>query len=120
MLQIHFIEEHASEVIESTDNCGTVDEFGEDSSKVAFLDIPLPYEKGLDSVYDAINSILKARYLFRILDPQIGWPVAAGDCSLVHLRLNSKAWLQLKPRKSIQRSGGAKWMLCWLLAVVKI
>jgi len=72
ILQKHFIEENASEVIESTDNCGTVDEFGVDSSKVDFLDIPLPYEKGLDSVYDAINSILKARYLFRILNPQIG------------------------------------------------
>lgn len=69
MLQIHFIEEHASEVIESTDNYGTVDKFGEYSSKVAFLDIQLPDEKDLNSVYDAINSILKARYLFRILDP---------------------------------------------------
>ena len=28
ILHKHFIEEHASEVIESTDNYGTVDEFG--------------------------------------------------------------------------------------------
>ncbi|MBC2697352.1 MAG: hypothetical protein HF976_02365 [ANME-2 cluster archaeon] len=34
----NFIEEHASEVIESTDNYGTVDEFREYSSKVTFLD----------------------------------------------------------------------------------
>jgi len=50
ILQKHFIEEHASEVIESTDNCGTVDEFREDGSKVDFLDIQLPDETGLDKL----------------------------------------------------------------------
>jgi DNA-binding NarL/FixJ family response regulator len=57
----YFIEEHASEVIRSTDNCGTVDEFRQDSSKVTFLDIQLPDETGLDSVYDIVNSIPEAR-----------------------------------------------------------
>ena len=44
----HFIEQHASEVIESTDNYGTVDEFREDGSKVDFLDIQLSNETGLE------------------------------------------------------------------------
>lgn len=46
--QKHFIEEDVSKVIESTDNYGTVNEFREDGSKVAFLDIQLLDETGLD------------------------------------------------------------------------
>lgn len=57
----HFVEEHASEVIRSTDNNKTVDEFKQDSSKVTFLDIQLPDKTGLDSVYDIISSIPEAR-----------------------------------------------------------
>ncbi|MDF1556568.1 MAG: response regulator [ANME-2 cluster archaeon] len=55
------VEEHASEVIESADGPGAVKEIGNDGSKITFLDIYMPDEKGLNAVYDIINSIPEAK-----------------------------------------------------------
>lgn len=55
------IEEHAAEVIESTDNMEKIAEFEQNKSEVTFLDIQLPDEQGLGAIYDIIESIPEAK-----------------------------------------------------------